>query len=104
MGKENRMPRFLAMPVPALLAGLLLTGCAGGPGPGTDLTGTRGDRAAQGREDGQAPEGLLKPAKARPGMLYIRRRNADYTLELLLDTSSVNTAYDIELPDRSAEQ
>jgi hypothetical protein len=53
-------------------------------------------KAKKGPADGKA---LLDPEQARPGMMHIRREGNDYTLELLLDTSSSNTVYDIELPD-----
>lgn len=100
------MARFGTNLYAPLLAGALLAGCAPGPaGPDSDI-GPAPDKASavKKKKDPDAPKGLLKPTEARPGMLYIRRGSEDYTLELLLDTSSVNTVYDVELPERSSEK
>ncbi|MFA9461558.1 hypothetical protein [Thiohalorhabdus methylotrophus] len=98
------MRRFLGTYLPALFGGLLLAGCASDSGKMPKIGDAAEPETAKAEERKRGAEGLLKPAEAEPGMLYIRRRNADYTLELLLDTSSVNTAYDIELPARSGAE
>lgn len=88
------------------LAALLAGGCTGH----ASRSGyeSRSDSSSQERQEGGSDtvekkprdSALLKPGESRPGLLHIRREGGDYTLEILLDTSSVNTVYDIELPER----
>jgi hypothetical protein len=84
---------------------LVISGCAGQAGGSSYAQ--RGSGSDD--EDNSTPGGmqkkprdaaLLRPGEARPGLLHIRREGGNYTLELLLDTSSVNTVYDIELPEK----
>ena len=87
------------------LAALLAGGCTGHAGRGGyDSPGDSSQERQQGAsgtvEKKPRDSALLRPGESRPGLLHIRREGSDYTLEILLDTSSVNTVYDIELPDR----
>lgn len=102
---------------PILIVGglaVLVGGCAGQAGQGgyggsataSEPSAEQAEqphRTQDGMEKKSRDAALLRPGESRPGLLHIRREGGNYTLELLLDTSSVNTVYDIELPERRAE-